>query len=269
MTTMKNHTLLCFVFLAIFSVACQSDQQPKEDPVETNLPLTFKDTVFNKSYGTCSDSVLTGNCVSIKFNYPLANGAAVKKMINEAVAEELKNTLAFEVNETTKLMSLDQMADSIIAEYQVLKGDMEDSSMEFHYEVNGSVKMQNEKLVSIELPAYTYTGGAHPNSFTSLINIDLAKQKVLERDDIIADTTSLKKIGEVAFFKAREGDDVAKDMFFWDAGYFLPANMALTEKGLYFYYNPYEAAPYVLGPTAYTIPYDQLDGILKSDYLAK
>ncbi|KAA3638580.1 MAG: DUF3298 domain-containing protein, partial [Bacteroidetes bacterium] len=40
-------------------------------------------------------------------------------------------------------------------------------------------------------------------------------------------------------------------------------NFALTEEGLYFFYNPYEVGAYVLGPTSFTIPYGEIESIME------
>ncbi len=275
---MKNNLLIYLTLTGLcIIIACKSDPSATPpsavSPVETltttpkYTSLTIIDTVFSRTYGSCSDTVLTGNCVNIKFEYPLAKGTDVSELINEQIQASLSDIFTMNSEEQASSLSLDQLADTVIAEYKIARQEMPEFTMEYHFEVKGKVLLQNEQLVSIELPAYTFTGGAHPNSFVTLLNFDLDQQKLLERDDIIADTSALKKLGEAAFFNARKEDDAPKDVYFWDSDYFLPANIALTDKGLYFYYNPYEAAAYVFGPTEFTLPYEQLKGILNPRYL--
>ena len=47
----------------------------------------------------------------------------------------------------------------------------------------------------------------------------------------------------------------------------LPENIALTSHGLRLLYNSYEIAPYAMGQSDFTIPYDELTKILKPEYL--
>jgi len=49
---------------------------------------------------------------------------------------------------------------------------------------------------------------------------------------------------------------------------FQPAqNIALTDQGLLVKYNPYEVAPYSFGQPELLLPYSELRGILRPDYL--
>jgi hypothetical protein len=56
---------------------------------------------------------------------------------------------------------------------------------------------------------------------------------------------------------------IADAGFFWGDSFGLPQNFALQEDGVYFYYNPYEAAAYALGATEFTIPYEELKEVIR------
>jgi Protein of unknown function (DUF3298) len=47
----------------------------------------------------------------------------------------------------------------------------------------------------------------------------------------------------------------------------LPKNFELQEEGIYFWYNPFEAAAYALGPTDFTISYSELGKLVKKEVL--
>ena len=42
-------------------------------------------------------------------------------------------------------------------------------------------------------------------------------------------------------------------------------NFYLSEKGITFYYNIYEIAPYVMGPVEITLPYEIMSHLLSDD----
>ena len=79
----------------------------------------------------------------------------------------------------------------------------------------------------------------------------------------------LRELAEVHFREARElgvDESLSDAGFFWGESFALPENYALTEEGLYFYYNPYEIAAYVVGPTSFTISREQMAGLLAEGY---
>ena len=55
--------------------------------------------------------------------------------------------------------------------------------------------------------------------------------------------------------------------YFWGEEYMLPENFGITKEGLYFLYNPYEAAPYAAGSTEYIIPFEALKNIIQAKVL--
>ncbi len=57
--------------------------------------------------------------------------------------------------------------------------------------------------------------------------------------------------------------EVTIDDFFFGEGFQLPENFAIKKEGIFFYYNPYEAAPYALGTTEFIISYKDLKDIVK------
>ena len=42
-------------------------------------------------------------------------------------------------------------------------------------------------------------------------------------------------------------------------------NFYLTPQGITFYYNIYEIAPYVMGPTSITLPYERIQHLLNDE----
>jgi hypothetical protein len=85
----------------------------------------------------------------------------------------------------------------------------------------------------------------------------------------IADSVALLKLVEKNF---RKEEKLADNANLEEAGYFLsnhqffvPANYVFTRDGILFYYNPYEIAAYARGAIQFTIPYSELNGIVKKE----
>lgn len=126
------------------------------------------------------------------------------------------------------------------------------------------------KLLTVRFESYAYTGGAHPNSNVSFHNFDRRTGRYLTLNDLIADTTALLKVVERAFRAdqdLRPQDNLEEQGYFLQDGRFpLPANVGMGRGGMIFYYNPYEVAAYAVGPIELTVPYGQLNGVLRDNW---
>ncbi|MBM3921534.1 MAG: DUF3298 domain-containing protein, partial [Sphingomonadales bacterium] len=81
---------------------------------------------------------------------------------------------------------------------------------------------------------------------------------------LFSDTNAVIKIAEKTFRKAKGMDDNAdiSKTWFWNGKFYLPDNFAYTEKGILFFYNVYEIAPYEQGETELLLDYQTLGKLL-------
>lgn len=264
----KKRKYLPLLFLLLV-LACQTDpaDQQISDYSQTDQSIEIENRSFEKESAYCrTDST---HCMRIRASYPyLVTGPSpVIQAINDTIAFHLKSNLAvFAVDHSELDGSLDSIADAYIQDFEQLMQETPDYPFAWEIEVEGSVLHQSAKVLSVALNAYSYTGGAHPNIFLDLINFDLASGKKLTLMDIFSDEDKLKAVVERKFREVREiGDSVsiADAGFFWGDAFSLPQNFALQEDGVYFHYNPYEAAAYALGATEFTIPYEALKEVIR------
>ena len=269
---MKNTQLVTFFFSMILAVGCQSGGNSSNSDPETNTEpagpaLAFgQQHFFRQSAGCDQDS---SHCAEVEANYPLANAGpeqAIQK-INDTIHAYLKLSLAVFAPSTEDIPeSLDAIADNFMSEYEAAMSEEEGFETSWGVDVQGEVLFQSERYASVQLSTFSYTGGAHPNSFAYLINFDAHSGAVLKLPDLVRDTAGLKELAEIAFRETRElsaDESLADAGFFWGSPFTWPENFALTSEGLYFLYNPYEVAAYVVGPTEFTITRDKLSGLLR------
>lgn len=248
--------------LAILFLFSYCKNTPQE---EAQIALRFEERTLNKQSSTCggADSM---RCATASVTYPLAIAGVpeVLKAVNDSILQAVKMTLVFGEN-TPK--TIEEAVDTFIKNYEdFLKMDDVGLVTPWEAETTGKVLYQSPKYVSIEIGNYSYLGGAHPNSYVNLLTFNAKTGKKLTITDLIADTTQLKKLAEAKFRVAREltpEANLTEAGYFWEGPFMLPANIAMTQQGLYFVYNPYEAAAYALGPTEFTISMEELKGILK------
>ena len=143
--------------------------------------------------------------------------------------------------------------------------------MPWELECYSKILHSSNQLFAIAMDSYRFMGGAHPNSYRSIYNLDLRSGALLQIEDIVLDEKAFRIAAEQQFRIAQGLDD---GISFQEAGFFMEefkasTQFALTENGLLLYYNTYEIAPYAAGPTEILIPYEQLAGILNPIYYPK
>jgi len=252
--------------LLIAGACSQNNPEQTEKMEVTSGPLSFESHNFKKQSPNCkSDTV---SCATVQATYLLAVGGSdsVRQAINDTLMHFLKASLAvYAVEDEEFRIPLDEVADRFIGDYESLRKDNPAYDIPWEVETASSILFQSPKLISVKYATYSNTGGAHPNSFTSLLVLDKATGLKLDLRDFINNIPSLENIAEKHFRRARglspkqSLDDAG---FFWGESFALPGNFALLDSGLYFYYNNYDVAPYVAGPTEFTIPLSELDAIL-------
>lgn len=142
---------------------------------------------------------------------------------------------------------------------------LEETSYEegFDIEINTIVNAIYKNFISIEVSCYSYYyHRAHPNSYTTIINIDLNTGKPIYFEDLIK-SESMNILVETSkpIFEAMYGGE-EEGWFIYDQ-FALPKNFAIEANGLYFHYNSYEIGPYTQGAPSVLIPYSKIKGTLK------
>jgi Protein of unknown function (DUF3298). len=126
-------------------------------------------------------------------------------------------------------------------------------------------------LATVVLNTSSYLGGAHGSSAQQYYNFDLSTQKLVQLNDILLPNqrTKLEKLGYEVFKTwvkdAKLADNVQEYEQIWK--FKLSDNFYLSQQGLILQYAEYEIGPYVAGLPRLTIPYDQLQSVLKKQYL--
>lgn len=158
-----------------------------------------------------------------------------------------------------------------VADYESMLKDMGGLGGCWELKTNADTVYAGEKALTVKFETFAYTGGAHPNSNLSYYTFDRETGKPLVLTDMISDTTALLQVVEKAFREQQEllpqNNLEERGYFLRDGQFFLPANVGMSRRGLVFHYNPYEIAAYALGPIEVIVPYEQLNGILRGDWL--
>jgi len=87
---------------------------------------------------------------------------------------------------------------------------------------------------------------------------------------IIDDFSGFQELAEQSF-RAEKGIDAEQNLneagYFWDQQFSLPQNAGIVENGILLYYNTYEVAPYVSGPTTLIFEWDSIRHLVDKEIL--
>ncbi|MCC6722876.1 MAG: DUF4163 domain-containing protein [Saprospiraceae bacterium] len=240
---------------------------------EKGLKVRFEIQNFQDKKGQCEKQ--DGECAQIEMVYPtVVEGSPIlKQTINDSIFSFLIQTLVFEeYNGGSSLKDLQIASQSFLNEWQRANAEMPGNTANSNWEVSvtGQVGLHTPKMATITLGSYSYAGGAHPNSFVSVLNFNLKTGKTLVWQDFVTDMKALKALAEKEFKKARElplNADLVEEGYFWEGNFELPKNFELQEEGIYFWYNPFEVASYAQGPTDFTISYEDLGKLVRKEVI--
>lgn len=234
--------------------------------------LSVEMTEFERNGGPqCPGSagVTTENaqCASVKITYPKVLGTTVPKTveaINQFIQEQL---LDFSDEEGKQPATLDELANLFIGDY--LKNPSQSGVWELERKVEPV--FGKDTLVTFVFTENGYTGGAHPFSGQRYFVLSSQTGQQLTLADLLTPgyEASLNVAGERAF---REARGIAPNISLEDSGFSFEnntfrvnTNFSVGENGLTFIFNPYEVGPYALGPTEFTVPYDDISSLIPAN----
>ena len=264
-----------YILPAIFTAFIACNPSEKKDTRETSTDLKTGH-VAKQDYGTCDTVKTAGVFIKIATWLPSDSSAAANN-----IRTQLDKKLVDRINsygDSASIASRPEAKVSVKAAYEVFlknyndfKKDFPDAPGCWFVELKGDTVMVTPKVLLYQLDHFSFMGGAHPNSFRSLHVFDSVTGEEKEAKTFIADSTALLKKVEAEFRKIEKLDASANleesGYFLLNHKFFIPANYTFTKEGVLFYYNPYEIAAYARGAISFTIPYKELDGIVKTDLI--
>lgn len=261
---MKIHYLIfLFAGLLLTFYSCGGEKKPSEND------LKYEMVKYEKQSSGC-DSLREDNCAKIKIEFPQITefeNQTVKTKINKSI-ERL-----FSSNDSNENAANDfnSQMESFISDYESFMLEFPDAFQSWFIERTGQVKLNKGNIFSIDYMDYSFTGGAHPNTFVTFKNYYLNDGEEITLDQIISKDkqNELTKIAETEFRKLKEltaeADLGQAGFWFENNRFYLNENFLIGDSSLVFYYNNYEITAYAFGPTELEIPYSKIRGLIKEN----
>lgn len=295
---LKNKTIFAVsaLTIALSLAACQPKEVEKtkeREQVETentDLKLIGTKEKLKLNLPDCKGK----SCPNLDIERINSNQKFIDQTIDQYILETLKGILtaipqqevdassASDTDATSELKIIDVETAKIVLEKKVepyvksfLDLDAEVKSLSANHQITMSISPtilnSDGPIVTVVMNSSNYLGGAHGSSAQDYLNFDLKDKKQIKLKDLVG-PNQMKKLEEKAHdaFKAWVMDSqlatsIEEYEQVWKFN--LTDNFVLSENGLILQYGEYEIGPYVVGLPRLTIPYDQLQGILKAQYL--
>lgn len=264
-----NYFLSVFLFLFIgFFSACRFASS--ESPVLERQQYAFAGA------NRCDTAGNSGVDVSVSY-FLLKGGNEATQKINDSLRLLAVGSVTSWLDSATVAAhpdvrtNLTKAASQFADDYETMRKDMGNVGGCWELKTTADTVHAGAKAMTVKFDTYAYTGGAHPNSSLSFYTFNRETGQLLRLSDMVTDTTALLDVVEQAFRQQQKLQPHAsleeQGYFLREGHFFLPANVGMSQEGLVFYYNPYEIAAYAVGPIQVTVPYAQLDGILRTGWL--
>lgn len=248
---------------------CDGNSCPEINVERLSSNQAFIDEFIDQQVLKQLDQILDISPKLLKTEQQATTASGNSKDLNPAQASE---AAASETIETPK-----QKLEKQVAPYlqTFLSLDKELKALSANHQISLMIKPKilnaGQPLATVVLNSSSYLGGAHGSSSQYYYNFDLKKKKLVELDDILAPKQKavLKQKAHEEFKRWVIDSKLANSVEEYEQAwkFTLSDNFYLSTQGLILQYGEYEIGPYVVGLPRLTIPYEQLQTVLKKEYL--
>lgn len=235
----------CLVLFFVF-ISCKKEAKLTFEPME----------IAQKE---CTD------CPEVSISIPKAiDQTKLTRTINRTLREEIISLLLYD--DDLEATTIEEAITSFTHGYIELKEEYADETAQWEAKIDGKKVYEDDVLLTIELNAYLFTGGAHGYGSKRFLNFDKKKGAELENWQLFKDLENFQKYAETEFRikeNIPEGKPINSTGFMFESdSFYLPENIGLTKEGLKLLYNQYEVASYADGPIEITLPYSDVKKFL-------
>lgn len=243
--------------------ACGGDSEMEADFIKTTATKTV--TITNEQGAPGCSVQIELDCAQQSLGEKATN-------INNAVVKRI-----LDMDSLTMQQAVDSFANSYTRNYQenfapLYREDRNDpdkrSWYEYHYNINGTARAGRDGVIVYNAVIDYYEGGVHGIHQQLILNFDRQTGRQLSLADVFVpgyvqplNSILLKALLEKTGTKT--ADELRNKGYLYARDMFAPENFALDKEAVSFIYNSYEIAPYSEGLIELTIPYSDLEDILK------
>lgn len=229
------------------------------------LPFAVSKSV--KTDGRCAH-LPKAPCTQITVTYPQFQSNAPSSTAIDAINNHIQQLLLQKASNDKPPQNLESAMSQFIQDYHAAIKEFPRQGV-WADEKQIEVKTNRPDLLSLQFYHYFYTGGAHPNSSRTYWNFNPKTGKLIQLSDVLVKGYA-PKLNAIAEKHFRAMKNLSPTTPLSKAGYWFENdtfkvndNFLIAPEGLVFFFNTYEIGPYVVGPTEISIPYTELNELIK------
>lgn len=188
----------------------------------------------------------------------------VAAAINQVIKDKIIALLIFD--DDIAVDNIDDAISSLNEEFLSVKEKIPGDATRWEVTINGEVVYETDKIITIDLETYEFTGGAHGYESSILLNFDVVKGELIPNEELFASKEAFYNLAETKFRTQEkipaEGPINDTGFMFEEEVFMLPINIGYTKDGLRLLYNTYEVGSYADGQIEVLLPYAEVNQML-------
>ncbi len=237
-------SIVCCVFVAATICSCKKEKR---------VTISFEEV-----------SSIVDDSVLVELNLLNAKGdKSLSEKINETINAKIIDGLQLDMD-GEKPTTIDQAITDFKKEYAILNQNSEENKFLFEATFDTELLFEGEDILCIALTSYINTGGAHGNSYISLLNFTKNEAKQLANEALIKQNDKFSSIYRKYFIK-NASKQFPNVTFSDDDEIAVPENIGFNNEGILFLFNNYELEFLGQEIFEFVIPSDELINHLNYD----
>ncbi|MBR6363308.1 MAG: DUF3298 domain-containing protein [Bacteroidales bacterium] len=231
----------------------------------------LKTAVYEKSaIVALAEGATDSISIDVKLEYPVSG---LSKEAMDAISRSiLGQTLEYTGESPDFEAAVSRYIDATVADYKDTNLELWQESQENgeHYmgltwgdELVGTFSEPHGNIVSYVLYSYSFQGGAHGNWGDYVTNFDMEDGSIVSEEDLFIPEykEELSRLLTDHLYESMPDEDAYDGLFVKEIE--PNGNFEVSEAGISYLYNPYEIGPYAIGLITVTVPWQELEHILK------
>jgi hypothetical protein len=205
---------------------------------------------------------------SVSFSYPVITSAP-SEALKTALTQAINDFLTAPAGDGEKSSTPEAAADEFLAQARSTRKENPADALPWSLSRSAEIAYQDPKVVSLRLSEEAYQGGAHGLTTNRYASFDPATGRRLGLSDLVTPEGEAR-LAEIGERELRKVHQLPSEQSLEEAGFTFEGNkfalsqeIAVLAEGLAIHYNPYEIAPYALGPTEIVVPRSELAPLAK------
>ena len=270
---MKKCAEIIFYSFVIALFSCCGNEKKKSQETSDVREMTIIPFEYHETYKLSEQA---SDSPTLKFDFMLslvdAGDSTVTSNINQAIAYTLFESTGNSIEDACEKFIAQHKTEykELLPDYINSKeNDMPEVWFYNYYLANCEAETGYKGCINYTILWEEFTGGAHPNSFYTVLNFNPETGEEIVLSDILKDNYEdaltdilIKNLAKQLQVENIEGIK-DKGYLYQDNDMFISNNFILDSAKIVFIYNKYEIAPYAFGDIMITVTYDELKDILK------